>query len=322
MADVEGCDDTGEGGSDSPPRFNEHGPDCFLAEETGQRESVPGVALRIGAERVEDGGNPCHRFETSGVPAPTRQPILADPHMPDLARRGVLAPIQGSLEDQSGSHSTPELDEYQIAAGGMAVIFGQRRHGRVVGDSDRDVEALSQLRTEVESVPGEVGRLEDSAIRSYHSRRAHTNAEDRCARPGNHVLDHLCGQFECVLTCWRHSRFATGLHALVDATGEVEEGGLKGLMTQIQSDDLARLLVESEESWWFSTCRLTLAELTEETLIDEFPDEAGDCCSGKPRATGNLGPAAGPVTRDQFQCRAQIGLARVVLGRLGVAPTT
>ena len=88
-------------------------------------------------------------------------------------------------------------------------------------------------------------------------------------------------------------------------------------MTEINGHDLPPAGVESEKSRWLATRRGALPHLSQEPVVDQFPNQAGDRGSGQTGEAGQLGTGGGPTLRDQVESGLQVGAARVVLGGLG-----
>jgi hypothetical protein len=111
-----------------------------------------------------------------------------------------------------------------------------------------------------------------------------------------------------------------GLDPLVDPTTQIDERPPEWMMPEIYGDDVPPPLIESQKSRWLATGRGSLAQLSQEAVIDELTDQTRDRGSGETGLPGYLGSAGGAVIGNQLESGAEVDTTGVVSGRLGMTP--
>ena len=115
-----------------------------------------------------------------------------------------------------------------------------------------------------------------------------------------------------------YQQLGSGIDPLVDPPAQVDQRGPKWSMTEVDRDDVPAAFVECQQCRGLPTGRGSMAQFTQQAVIYEFTDKAGDRGPGQTGLTGDLGPAGRTTMRDQFERGTEVAASGVVLGGFGV----
>jgi hypothetical protein len=102
----------------------------------------------------------------------------------------------------------------------------------------------------------------------------------------------------------------------VDAPAKIDQSGSKGSSAEIDSNNVTPALIEGEKGRRLAAGRSALSDLADETLIQQFCDQARYCCAGEPGLAGDFGSTGLALVRDELKRGSEIAATGVVLGGL------
>jgi hypothetical protein len=100
----------------------------------------------------------------------------------------------------------------------------------------------------------------------------------------------------------------------VDASAKIDQSSSEGSSPEIDSNNVTPALIEGEKRRRLAAGRSALSDLADESLIQQFSDQARHCGAGEPGLAGDFGSTGLALMRNELKRGSEIAATGVVLG--------